>query len=218
MSKVSHDLDEADLEFLSKHLASGSASGYGYSFKKFRPFCEQLQADPLTCSPAVVVKYIRHLYEAGKKYSTVNYHRSVVSKFHVGVQGLPMGEHPLVSQAVKSVFRLRPPLPQYQSTFDIVPVLSYVQSLPTTSISFKLLSLKTLFLTIYSSISRVSSAARLGPSLEETRDSAILKLISLEKQAREGRVRGFLQIPRFPEDPELCPVRALTTYFTKVTG
>ena len=177
-----------------------------------------MQADPLTCSPAVVVKYIQHLYEAGKKYSTVNYHRSVVSKFHVGVQGLPMGEHPLVSQAVKSVFRLRPPLPQYQSTFDIVPVLSYVQSLPTASISFKLLSLKTLFLTIYSSISRVSSAARLGPSLEETRDSAILKLVSLEKQAREGRVRGFLQIPRFPEDPELCPVRALTTYFTKVTG
>ena len=97
-----------------------------------------------------------------------------------------MGEHPLVSQAVKAVFRLRPPLPQYQSTFDIVLVLAYVQSLPTTSIPLKLLSFKTLFLTIYSSISRVSSMARMAPSLEETRDSAILKLVSLEKQAREG--------------------------------
>ena len=48
--------------------------------------------------------------------------------------------------------------------------------------------------------------ARMAPSLKETRDSAILKLVSLEKQAREGRVRGFFQIPKFPEDPELCPV------------
>ena len=117
LSKVSHDLDEADLGFLSKHLASGSVSGYGFSFKKFGLFCEQLRVDPLFCPPAVVVKYFRHLYETGKEFSTVNYHRSAVSKFHVGVQGLPMGEHPLVSQAVKSLFRLRSPLPQYRSTF-----------------------------------------------------------------------------------------------------
>ena len=60
--------------------------------------------------------------------------------------------------------------------------------------------------------------ARLAPSLEETRDSAILKLVSLEKQAREGRVRGFFQIPKFPEDPELCQVWALTAYFNMLTS
>ena len=60
--------------------------------------------------------------------------------------------------------------------------------------------------------------ARMAPSLEETRDSAILKLVSLEKQAREGRVRGFFQIPKFTEDPELCPVQALSSYFNKVKG
>ena len=99
-----------------------------------------------------------------------------------------------------------------------MPVLAYIQSLPTATISLQLLSFKALFLTIYSSISRVSSMARLAPSLEETRDSAILKLVSLKKQAREGKVRGFIQIPNFTVDPELCPVRALSTYFTKVTS
>ena len=218
LSRADHDLDDADLDFLSKHLASQTASGYGYSFRRFRLFCEQLQADPLTCAPAIVVKYVRHLYEAGAEYSTVNFHRSAISKFHVGVHGIPMGEHPLVSQALKAVFRLRPPLPQYKSTFDIVPVLAYIQSLPTATISLQLLSFKALFLAIYSSISRVSSMARLAPSLEETRDSAILKLVSLEKQAREGRVWGFFQIPKFTVDSELCPVCALSTYFTKVSS
>ena len=100
----------------------------------------------------------------------------------------------------------------------IVPVLAYVQSLPTTGISLQLLTFKTLFLTIYSSISRVSSVARLGPSLQEHRDSVVLHFVSLEKQARVGNTRGYLQIPRFPEDPELCPVRTLITYFNKVTS
>ena len=136
--------------------------------------------------------------------------------FHVGTHSVPIGEHPLVCQAVKAVFRLRPPLPHYKSTFDIVPVLAYIRSLPTATISLQLLSFKALFLTIYSSISRVSSMARLAPTLQVTRDSAILHLVELEKQAREGKVRGFFQIPKFIEDPELCPVFALSTYFTKV--
>ena len=127
----------------------------------------------------------------------MNFHRSSISKFHVGIHGVPLGDHPLVSQAVKAVFRLRPPLPQYKSTFDIVPVLNYIRSLPTATVSLHLLSFKALFLTIYSSIYRVSSMARLAPNLEETRDSTILHLLSLEKQSREGRIWGFFQIPRF---------------------
>ena len=107
-------MDETDLDFLSKHLAPRTASGYGYIFKKFRLFCEQLQADPMTCPPAIVVKYLRHLFESGAEYSTVNFHRSGISKFHVGIDGVSIGEHQLVSQAVKAVFRLKPPLPKYQ--------------------------------------------------------------------------------------------------------
>lgn len=217
MSKANHDLDHDDLEFLSNHLASETASGYGYVFRKFRIFCEQLLADPLTCPPSVIVKYLRYMSESGAEYSTVNFHRSAISKFHVSVDGSPVGEHPLVSQAVRAVFRLKPPLPKYQATFDIVPVLNYVRSLPTDSISLKQLSFKALFLTVYSSISRVSSMARIGPSLKEHRDCVVLHLVSLEKQARAGHVRGYLRIPTFTEDPELCPVRALSAYYKKVS-
>ena len=81
------------------------------------------------------------------KCSTVNFHRSGISKLHVGINGISIGEHSLVSQAVKTVFRLRFPLPKYQSTFDIVPVLAYVLSLHKASISLQL-SFKALFLTV----------------------------------------------------------------------
>ena len=142
------------MDFLFHRLASQTASSYEYTFRRFRFFCEQLQAGPLTCAPVIIVKYIRHLFESVAQFNTVNYHRSGISKFHVGICGISFGEHPLVCQAVTTVFRLRPPLPQYQATFDIVLVLEYIQSLPTANISLQLLSFKALFLVIYSYISR----------------------------------------------------------------
>ena len=90
--------------------------------ESFGIFCVQLQAHPLICAPAIIVSYMRYLYESEAEYSTVNFHRSGISKFHVGINGIYIGEHPLVSQPVKTVFRLRPPLPKYQSIFDIMPV------------------------------------------------------------------------------------------------
>ena len=58
--------------------------------------------------------------------------------------------------------------------------------------------------------------ARLAPSFQETKDSSILHLIALEKQAREGKIWGFFQIPKFVEDTELCPVTVLSAYYDKV--
>ena len=131
--KISHgnlDLDTNDLDFLSNHLAVGTKNGYGYVFKQFASFCSKIDADPFTCPPTVVVKYIRHLYETGSAYSTVNFHRSAISKFHSGLDGCAIGAHSMVSQAVKAVFRLRPPLPRYRATFDITIVFTYLLGLP----------------------------------------------------------------------------------------
>ena len=218
MSTASHDLDQDDIDFLSNHLASGTAVGYGYVFNHFKNFCETLQVSPITCPPAVIVKYIRKLTASGAQYSTVNYHRSAISKFHVGVAGVPIGELALVCQAVRAVFRLRPPLPKYKSAFDIVPVLAYFAEQPTNDLPLKLLVYKTLFLTVYSSLSRVSSISRLGPEIIMQQESIILHFTSLEKQGRVGQTRGYLQIPVFSEDPELCPVRTLLVYRDKVSN
>ena len=166
------DLDGEDMDFLAGHLAVDTASGYGYAFNHFKTFCEDKNVDPFTCSPSVVIKYIRFKFNEGYSYSTINYHRSSISKFHAGFEGSPIGEHFLVCQALKSVFRQRPPLPKYLSTFDIQPVLNYIANLePLSSLSLKALTMKTFFLICFSTLSRVSSVARLGPAVKESRVS-----------------------------------------------
>ena len=166
-SHLSSELSASDLDFLSNHLAQGTKSGYGYAFKKFQGFCSNLNVDPFKCAPAVLVKYIRTLYNEGASYSKINYHRSCIAKFHLGLDGVSIGKHPLVCQAVKAVFRLRPPLPRYIATYDISIVFSYLQSLPSNEqLPLKQLSFKTLFLLTASTISRVSSVRSFGSSLQ----------------------------------------------------
>ena len=161
------------------------------------------------------------MFDGGAQYRTVNFARSAISKLHNGYDGLPAGQHPIVKQAVKAVFRLRPPLPKYKTTFNIKPVLTYVKQVLGNNnyLTLRLLSFKCLFLLSFSSISRVSTMARLGTQVEEHVEHIIVPILSLEKQARASnpaRVRGFLRIPRFLEDLSLCPATTLAAYLEKV--
>ena len=150
-------------------------------------------------------------------YSTVNHHRSSISKFHEGFAGHAIGSHPLVSKAVKAVFRLRPPLPKYRSTFDISKVFLYLLNQPNNdNLSLKQLTYKTLFLLISASISRVSSVSRLGTRIQFNEDSCVIDLITLEKQGRPGHVRGYISVRRFHDNLKLCPVSALQEYVNRV--
>ena len=183
---AAHGLDQDDLDFLSHHIASGSASGYGYTWLKFSSFCSGLGVEPFTCSPIIIVKYIRHIFEKGAKYRTINHARCAISKLHCGFDGKPAGQHQIVSQAVRSAFRLRPPLPKYRTTFDIKPVFTFIKQILGNNdiLTLKMLTFKCLYLLSFSSIARVSTLSILGANLEEHRDHIIVPLLSLEKQAK----------------------------------
>ena len=220
--------------FLSNHLADGTKNGYKYAFSKFVSFCSMNNHCPKSCGPEVIAQYLKHLFDGGSSYSSVNLARSAISKYHDGYHGNTAGTHKLVTTAVKAVFRLRPPLPKYKNTYDITLVLDYLKSLPDNDqLTLKQLSMKTLFLLIMSSLSRVSSCARLGPDLLVYKvikclfyfhhykfyiqDHVIVNLVSLEKQSRPGNIRGYLRIQNFIEDLHLCPMAALVEYNNRVS-
>ena len=111
---------------------------------------------------------------------------SSISKLHQGFGPLPAGEHPLIKQACKAAFCLRPPLPKYKNTFCMKPVLEYVATILGNNehLTLKWLTMKTIFLIAFSSLSRVSTISRLGSSIELHPANIIVPIMSLEKQAR----------------------------------
>ena len=176
-SRRSTRLPEELKNFLSNHLSPATTSTYKTSIKKFELFCSNLNADPWTCEPETIVQFLHSLFQAGASHSAVNSARSAISKQHRGYYGKPAGMHSLVCQAVRAVFRLKPPLPKYVHTYDITLVFDYLKSLPPNSeLDLKSLSFKALFLLICSSLSRVSSVALLGPHLLVYKVSTILNI------------------------------------------
>ena len=162
---------------MSNHISEGTTKSYQWAFRKFSDFCKDQNIDPCSCSPAYIVKFIRLNYEKGASYSTINLLRSAISKYHGGFGAKSVGENPLVSQAVRAVFKLRPPMPKYKATFDINPVLDYISSLePLEGLNLKMLTFKAFFLLTFASISRVSSISRLLAEVEETKVG--LKILS----------------------------------------
>ena len=107
-------LNQEDFDFLSHHIATNTTQKYNSAWQQFCCFCDGLNVQPITCSVAVIVKYIRHRFEEGVSYSTMNLAKSAISKYHCYLPGnVPVGSDQLVQQAMKSFFKQRPPLPKY---------------------------------------------------------------------------------------------------------
>ena len=149
-------LNQDDFDFLDHHISTNTKQKYSSAWQQFCTFCTGLNVHPITCSVAVIVKYIRHRFEEGASYSTMNVAKSAISKYHCFLPGnTPVGTDQLVQKAMKSFFKLRPPLPKYRSTFDVTIVMRYVMDMgPVADLDLKCLTFKTLFLVTFSTLSR----------------------------------------------------------------
>ena len=181
------NLDKDDVEFLSHHLSQSSSKNYSCMWKKFSSYCQDLNLDPYNCSPSSIVKYLRKLYNEGAQFRTINLVRSSISKLYLGFNGVPAGQHLIVKQALKAIFRLCPPLPRYTETYDANKVLIYIKQIlgKNELLTLRLLSFKCLFLLSITSISRVSTMSSLGASVKFGQGgTAVIPIIRLEKQSR----------------------------------
>ena len=95
---------------------------------------------------------------------------------------VPVGSDQLVMKAMKSFFKLRPPLPKYLNTFDVTIVMQYVMDMgPAADLDLKCLTYKTLFLVAFSTLSRYWHSAfllSLLMTLKSPSSSTVLHVMS----------------------------------------
>ena len=93
----------------------------------------------------------------GKQYCTINTLHSAISMTHNEIDGIRVGQHPLVSHFLKGVYNNHQPAPKYFSTWDVNVVLNYISNLPDNKeLSFQLLSHKLAMLMALSNADRCS--------------------------------------------------------------
>ena len=192
-----HPLSSEAQDLLNADIRSGTKNVYRARFNHFDTYCTELGVDPTTCTENVIVNFLTKLRKTfGYKYQTVSGYRSAISKYHLGLSGVPVGQTKNVKRLTRAVFIEDPPLARYASIWPVDKVLDYLATLyPHADISIQQLGMKTLTLLSLASISRTSSVALLGPDLQMMGDDILFSINGLEKTSRPGHVRSELVIP-----------------------
>lgn len=108
------------------------------------------------------VNFLADLFRQGLQYRSINTIRSAVSVTHAPVEGLPLGQHPLITRLMKGINNQRPAAPRYVSTWRVDTVVEYIKSLgENDKLSVKQLSCKLVMLMALVDASRTSELAAL---------------------------------------------------------
>jgi len=203
-------------ELVSDLLVDGNRpatiAAYNSSWNCWADWCFRRSADPLCPSLAVVLDYLAELFKSGKSYSSVNSHRSMLSKTLPPFDGHLVGCHPLVKRLLRACYNLNPPQAKYSATWDTDVILSFISGLEDNqSLSLALLTQKTVILLALATLFRVSELASIdASSLSFTSFGVTLSLRKPRKAQHSGPLQS-VSIPSF-SDPMRCPVAALQSY------
>ena len=55
-----------------------------------------------------ILSYLADLFHQGRQYRTIGVHCPAISSFHIPLEGVVVGQHPLVTKFMKVIFSLRP--------------------------------------------------------------------------------------------------------------
>ena len=136
---------------------------YDSLFGRWNRWCTERGSNPFSGPVSEVANFLATLYQESYQYNSVNAYRSAISSVHEKVDGVPVGQHPILTRLVKGVFNVRPPIPRYSSTWDVQKVRNYLDSQgKQTPISLKALTLKTAFLLAITRPSRSADLSQLN--------------------------------------------------------
>ena len=85
--------------------------------------CHREQISTVCPSLAQIIEFLLTLFNNGLSYSSINTARSALSSILPSIDGIPVGQHPLVIRFLKGVFESRPAMPRYTAVWDVNQVL-----------------------------------------------------------------------------------------------
>ncbi|XP_044128751.1 uncharacterized protein LOC122922247 [Bufo gargarizans] len=202
-------VSEATRRLLDNAWAPGTRKSYRAAWRSWVGWCMERDLDPVSASVTHLLQFLTSLFEAGKAYRTINLFGSAISSTHQGFDGVPAGQHPLVSRLLRGSRLARPPRPRFTATWDVSLVLSFLSSWPdNASLSLRQLSAKLLTLFCLISCKRVSDVRALDHDARSFTPEGVTFNIT---RRTKTNIRS-VSYPSFPSSPALCPVVCLREY------
>lgn len=197
-------------------FAPNTMNQYNSAIQSWCQYCDENCFDFFNANTTQLIKYLTEKFSHGASYSTLNCHRSALSI----LLGHEITVNDCVKRFFKGVYRLKPPAPKYNTTWDPNIVINYVADLfPNDSISLKELSFKTVTLLALASAQRMQTLSLIKiNNIYFHEDKIQIKIEDLIKTSRPGSCQPLITLPYIKENPKVCPALVLKSYINRTSS
>lgn len=167
-----------------------------------------------TAKTTDIIHFLNVKFQAGTKYSTLNTARAAISL----ILSYDINKDGLLLRFMKGVFKQRPTKPKYVTTWDVTPVLNYLEKQhPITRLDLKVASQKLATLLALTTAQRLQTLALIKIDNTSVADSNIsIKITEYIKTSRPGSFQPDVVLPFFKDRPGLC-VASVVLDFVNIT-
>lgn len=193
-------------------LSHNTLQQYGVCYKLWWKYCQDNNYNIYDASVPHVVSFLSNLFESGASYGTLNSHRSALSL----LLGSEVASNDCIKRLLKGVFRLRPSLPRYSSTWDPQIVLSHISEwAPNSQLSLEKITKKLVILLALCTAHRVQTFSLIKLNNIKIKNNGVEIVISdIIKTSGIGRNQPVLFLPFFRENLSICPATTLIDYMS----
>ena len=196
---------------------TGTQSAYGCAWRRWARWCDEREVDSFHAPIQAVVDHLASLFEAKLAYSTINGARSAISALHGPIDGMAVGNHPIVRRLMAGVFNERTPTPRYNDTWDVNVVLTHIRGLGQNSeMPDRDLTHKTAMLLALTTASRASELQALDLRyMADSGDTVTFTLPTLTKSRRVGHKPITITLHKYGPDTSLDVVTCVRDYIRR---
>lgn len=203
----------ASLNLLMASFAENTLNQYNSALKAWWIFCEVNHYNFFEANVSQVIEFLTEKFESGAGYSTLNTIRSALSL----ILDSSVTTHVIISRLLKGAYKLNPPAPRYNTTWDPMIVINYLSDFyPCDDICLRDLSFKTIALLAIASAQRMQTLSMIKiENISIESDYIIIKVVDLIKTSRPGGYQPLIRLPFIRENPKICPALTLQSYINK---
>lgn len=193
-------------------VSKNTLKQYNVTYKLWWNFCKGNNFDPYIASVTVVSLFLTEQFYKNSSYGTLNTHRSALSL----LLGNDIGSQEQIKRLLKGVYKLRPVIPKYSSTWDPQIVLNYIADwFPNDHISIEKLTKKLVILLALCTGHRVQTFSLIKVNnIKIGKDGVNIIIADIIKTSAPGRDQPVLCLPYFTENNSICPATTLKDYLT----
>lgn len=194
-------------------LSSNSIKQYDVCLKKWFNYSRENSLNFYTAPIPSILSFLTFIFNSGAQYGSLNTYRSALAL----LIGSDISNDERIKRFFKGVFRLKPPTPKYDVTWDTSIVLDKLaHKYPNRELSLEQLTKKCAMLLALTTAHRMQTLSKIDVrNIEETDSQINIKITDLIKTSRPGHNQPTLYLPFFRQKPEICPANTLLAYLER---